>query len=65
MTSVLCLERTPCGQVKHVMSQQDEGQSSHGGGPLAEIRFWHSRGEDLANVLAQLDLPGHHTHQHA
>ncbi|BDA42104.1 Dynein heavy chain 2, axonemal [Coccomyxa sp. Obi] len=45
-------------KVKHVVSQQDEGQSSGGGGPLAEIRFWHSRGDDLANILAQLDSPG-------
>ncbi|CAL8461618.1 g1149 [Coccomyxa elongata] len=45
-------------QVKHVVSQQDVGHLSHGGGLLAEIKFWHSRGEDLANILAQLDLPG-------
>ncbi len=48
----------PCGQVKHVVRQQEKGQSSGGDGPSAEIRLWHTRGDDLAIILVQLDSPG-------
>lgn len=50
--------RRACAQVKHVVSQQGEGESSGGVGPLAEIQFWHRRGEDLAGIRTQLDSPG-------
>ncbi|KAK9909936.1 hypothetical protein WJX75_009720 [Coccomyxa subellipsoidea] len=44
-------------QVKHVVSQQGEGESARGTGPLAEIQSWHRRGDDLAGICAQLDSP--------
>lgn len=41
-----------------MVSQQGEGESAGGTGPLAEIQSWHRRGDDLAGICAQLDSPG-------
>ena len=45
-------------QIKEVVNRQDDGEDAEDAGPLAEVRFWEMRCEDLSGIHEQLERDG-------